>query len=250
MSLSTIRFDHLRLKQGDRLLDLGCGEGRHAITAYMLHNIDAVGIDLSLTDLRTTLERFSEFVEPENENKSLGISVANGAELPFPDQSFDKIICSEVLEHIPDYLSVIREIHRVLKTGGLAAISVPRYFPEYICWLLSDAYHEVPGGHIRIFKAHDLKQDVESSGFIAFKQHHAHALHVPYWWLKCLFWRESGEPEARIVDWYHQFLTWDLMKQPRVTRWLDQLLNPVLGKSVVMYFVKTNPSTREEQGCR
>lgn len=239
MSLQTIDFETLRLRDNETLLDLGCGEGRHAISAYMVRNLEAVGIDLSIKDLQTTLERFEQFIEPENEKKSLVISVANAAQLPFEDESFDKIICSEVLEHIHDYRSVLREINRILKTGGIAGISVPRYFPEWVCWQLSDAYHEVGGGHVRIFNAHELRSDIESHGFICYDKHHAHSLHVPYWWLKCLFWREQGEPEARIVDWYHNFLTWDLMKKPMITRLLDWLLNPIMGKSVVMYFVKT-----------
>lgn len=239
MSLQTIDFETLKLSDGDRILDLGCGEGRHAISAYMVNDVESVGIDLSLGDLETTRERFQEFVEPENISKSLVISVASAESLPFADESFDKIICSEVLEHIHSYQQVIVEINRVLKTGGIAAISVPRFFPEWICWRLSDAYHEVEGGHVRIFRANELRNDMESTGFICFGKHHAHSLHVPYWWLKCLFWREPGEPNASIVDRYHQFLTWDLMQQPFITRFLDKLLNPIMGKSVVMYFVKS-----------
>jgi len=176
MSLQTIDFERLRLRDQDRLLDLGCGEGRHAISAYMVQNLEAVGIDLSIKDLQITKERFEQFIEPENGNKSLVISVANGEHLPFADESFDKVICSEVLEHIPEYRSVIKEIARVVKTGGIAAISVPRYVPEWICWQLSDAYHEVEGGHIRIFNSVELKKDVESAGFIFFDKHHAHLL--------------------------------------------------------------------------
>ena len=238
MSLQTIDFETLKLSDGDRILDLGCGEGRHAISAYMVNDVESVGIDLSLGDLETTRERFQEFVEAENTSKSLVISVASAESLPCADESFDKIICSEVLEHIHSYQQVIVEINRVLKTGGIAAISVPRFFPEWICWRLSDAYHEVEGGHVRIFRANELRNDMESTGFICFGKHHAHSLHVPYWWLKCLFWREPGEPNSRIVDRYHQFLTWDLMQQPFITRFLDKLLNPIMGKSVVMYFVK------------
>lgn len=239
MSLQTIDFDRLRLGDGERLLDLGCGEGRHAISAYIVKDLEAVGVDLSVNDLQTTRERFGEFVEANNTDKSLVISVANAESLPFEDESFDKVICSEVLEHIHSYQQVLAEIHRVLKTGGQAAISVPRFFPEWICWQLSDAYHEVEGGHIRIFRADELREDIEDAGFVCYDKHHAHSLHVPYWWLKCMFWREDGEPNARIVDWYHEFLTWDLMKQPFITRLLDKLLNPLMGKSVVMYFVKT-----------
>ncbi len=239
MSLQTINFDRMKLDHGERILDLGCGEGRHAISAYMEKNLDAIGIDLSLKDLQTTKERFQQFVEPDNEDKSLGIAVSDGSFLPFEDESFDRVICSEVLEHIPDYLSVIKELNRVLKTGGVAAISVPAYFPEWVCWQFSDAYHEVEGGHIRIFRKKDLREDVERAGFICYDSHRAHSLHVPYWWLKCMFWREDDQPQAKVVDWYHQLLIWDLMKRPLITTWLDKLLNPILGKSVVMYFVKT-----------
>ena len=242
MSMETVNFEHLKLLPGDRVLDLGCGEGRHTITAYLMGNVDSVGVDLSLKDLNTTRQRFSEFEDKDNHQKSLNISVANGASLPFADGSFDKVICSEVLEHIPNYRAVLKEITRVLKTGGIFVASVPRFFPEWVCWQFSDAYHEVEGGHVRIFNATQLKEDIETNGFIFFKRHWAHSLHVPYWWLKCIFWREGDEPQAAIVEAYHKFLVWDLMKKPWITQTLDRLLNPILGKSVVMYFVKTSVS--------
>jgi SAM-dependent methyltransferase len=240
MSMQTIDFDILKLEDNDRILDLGCGEGRHAITAYMLQNVEAVGVDLSIKDLKITSERFQEFVQPENNDKHLMLSVSDAKSLPFADNSFDKVICSEVLEHIPDYPSVLKEIVRVLKTGGILGISVPRFFPEWVCWQLSDAYHEVEGGHVRIFNASHLREDVEKLGLVNYRRHWAHALHVPYWWLKCMFWRDENNEEAGVVKAYHRFLVWDLMKQPRLTRTLEWLLNPLMGKSVVMYFVKGN----------
>ena len=243
MSMENVNFENLQLHANDKVLDVGCGEGRHSITAYMLENIESVGVDLSLKDLKTTRERFHEFKDPDNDQKSLNISVANGQLLPFADNSFDKVICSEVLEHIPDYRSVLKEISRVLKTGGIFAASVPRFFPEWVCWQLSDEYHAMEGGHVRIFNAGHLKEDIEGNGMVFFKRHYAHSLHVPYWWLKCLFWREQGEKPAGIVDTYHRFLVWDLMKKPALTTFLDKLFNPILGKSVVMYFVKTLPTT-------
>jgi SAM-dependent methyltransferase len=239
MSLQTVDFEHLRLQDNDRILDLGCGEGRHAITAYLCKNVESVAVDLSIKDLQTTKERFVEFADPDNGDKRLLISIANGTQLPFNEHTFDKVICSEVLEHVADYGAVIAEINRVLKPGGVFAVSVPRFFPEWVCWQLSDEYHEVKGGHIRIFNAAYLKQDIETSGFVHYKRHHAHSLHVPYWWLKCFFWRDEADKEARLVATYHKFLVWDLMSQPKITRWLDWLLNPIMGKSVVMYFVRT-----------
>ncbi len=233
----TIDFNRIGLQDGDRILDLGCGVGRHVITAYALKNVQSVGVDLKLDDLKTARERFkAEFEDKTNLDKNLGLSAANGLSLPFVDQTFDKIICSEVLEHIPDYKAVLDEINRVLKTGGTLAASVPRKFPEWICWKLSKDYHNEEGGHIRIFDATRLRRDIEKKGFTFYKRHWAHALHVPYWWLQCLLW--SQKDKSLLIKAYHNFLVWDLIKKPWLTQTMDRLLNPLMGKSVVMYFKK------------
>ena len=238
MSLETINLEHLKLNTNDKLLDLGCGEGRHALSAYIAREVEVYAVDLSIKDLGITKSRFNEFNENENKQKTLSLAAADAKNLPFQDDEFDSVICSEVLEHIHDYKSVLSEISRVLKNGGVAGISVPRFFPEWICWQLSDAYHEVKGGHVRIFKKRRLLEDIENAGLSFEKLHYAHALHVPYWWLKCLFWREPGEREAILVRLYHRFLVWDLMKKPFICFIAEKLLNPIMGKSVVMYFKK------------
>jgi hypothetical protein len=63
--------------------------------------------------------------------------------------------------------------------------------------------------------------------------HRAHALHSPYWWLKCAVGIDNDDNPA--VRAYLKLLTWDITDAPRVTRALDRVLNPVLGKSVVVY---------------
>lgn len=231
----TIDFEKLGLADGDRILDLGCGVGRHVITSYTLKNVQAVGVDLCHADLMTARDRFTdEFEEKDNPGKSFGLSVGNALNLPFANNCFDKVICSEVLEHIPDYKSVLKEIKRILKPGGILAASVPRYFPEWICWKLSEDYHNEEGGHIRIFKEEELRGAIEDEGFACFGKHGAHALHVPYWWLQCLFW--SKRERSKIIKAYHRMLVWDLIKKPWITQTIDKILNPVFGKSVVMYF--------------
>ena len=234
MSLETIDFDRLNIRPGDRLLDLGCGEGRHSISAYLLADADIVGLDLGMQDLQTARSRLRDFSVDTNKAGYCAFIRGTGHTLPFADNSFDHVICSEVLEHIPEYASFLQEIHRVLKPGGLFAVSVPRFFPEWVCWKLSDAYHAMEGGHVRIFRATQLKQRIQSMGLTFLARHWAHSLHVPYWWLKCLFW-DSAEDNV-LVRGYHRMLVWDLMQRPRLTQTLEQILNPMLGKSIVMYF--------------
>ena len=206
------------------------------ISAYVAADVNSFGVDLSLDDLRTTRDKFNDFAEPDNQAKSFGLSSANALQLPFADDSFDKVICSEVLEHIPDYRGALAEIRRVLKPGGLLCASVPRRWPEQICWALSEEYHNTPGGHIRIFRADELSGDIERLGFRRYHRHWAHALHVPFWWLKCLFW--NNQDQNWLVRQYHRLLVWDLMEAPVLTRTTEKLMNPVMGKSVVMYFRK------------
>lgn len=234
--MQTIDFDIFKLAPGDRVLDLGSGEGRHALSIYMSENVESIGIDLNYRDLQTARERYQHFAEPDNNRKFFSLSVADATNLPFADNTFDKIICSEVLEHIPDYRVVLHEIDRILKPGGVLAVSVPSYWPERICWLLSDEYHAVEGGHIRIFRERELRRDIEKLGMSHYRRHWAHALHVPFWWLKCLFWQKRDDNP--LIKAYHKLLIWDTMSKPWITQYTEKLLNPLMGKSVVMYFDK------------
>ncbi len=236
--MQTVNFAQFPLKKGEKVLDLGCGEGRHVISAYLEQQVTSIGVDLSVDDLKTTAEKFAPFALPDDAQRAFGLLSANALHLPFADNTFDKIICSEVLEHIPDYQQVLNEIERILKPGGLFCVSVPRFWPEWLCWKLSDEYHANEGGHIRIFKSRVLKRQVKEAGFCFYHRHWAHALHSPYWWLKCAFWQTQDS--SRLVAWYHKLLVWDMMERPWFTRYLEKALNPLCGKSVVMYFVKTS----------
>ena len=234
--MQTIDFELLPLQPSDRVLDLGCGEGRHAILAYAAADVCSVAVDLNFEDLLATRKTFEDFNQPDNHSKTLSIACADGYRLPFADNSFDKIICSEVLEHLFRYTEVLQEIDRVLKPGGAVAVSVPRFWPEWICWALSDHYHQLEGGHVRIFRIAELQRKIEQLGFRCYARHGAHALHSPYWWLQCLLW--NNRQNSRLVRGYHKLLVWDLMKKPWITRMLERMLNPLMGKSVVLYFRK------------
>ncbi len=234
--MRTIEFGRLGLIEGNRVLDLGCGEGRHVLSLCTSEKVISVGVDLQLRDLLAAREKFHQHHFSQKIAGHFGLAAADALHLPFADHTFDTIICSEVLEHIPDYESALREIHRVLKPGGVLSVSVPRFVPEWVCWKLSDEYHSAEGGHVHIFRAGTLRRNIEKLGMSRYATHFAHALHVPFWWMKCLFWKKREE--SRLIRLYHEFLVWDLMKKPRVTRFLEKMLNPLMGKSVVIYFRK------------
>ena len=59
------------------------------------------------------------------------------------------------------------EIARVLRPGGTVAVTVPAWLPERICWALSREYHEVPGGHVRIFTRAELTAKLAAAGLDA-----------------------------------------------------------------------------------
>jgi SAM-dependent methyltransferase len=165
------------------------------------------------------------------------LAAADVCHLPFTDGYFDAVICSEVMEHIPDHRRALDELVRVLKPGGRLALSVPRYFPERICWALSREYHRANQGHVRIYQRKALIRMIVRTGLTLERVHYAHSLHAPYWWLKCLV--GPSRDDSLPVNLYHRFLTWDIMHHPRLTRQLERFLNPVLGKSLVLYFNKS-----------
>ncbi|MGO9549512.1 class I SAM-dependent methyltransferase, partial [Mycobacterium sp.] len=160
--------------------------------------------------------------------------------LPYPDRTFDCVIASEILEHVPADDAVIAELIRVLKVGGRLAVTVPRWLPERLCWLLSDDYHGNEGGHIRIYRAHELRGKIAGRGMIFTHTHHSHALHAPFWWLKCMVGVDNSDHPAVVA--YHKMLVWDMMRRPVLTRLAESTLNPVIGKSVALYFEKPVPA--------
>lgn len=232
----TIDYDRLGLLEGDRLLDVGCGAGRHTYQALRM-GAEVVALDQNTDDLRGIDEMVEAMADAGEIKPPAGpvTLAADALALPFDDGHFDRVVASEILEHIPDDRGAIAELARVVRPGGTVAVSVPRRWTERVCWALSDQYHEVEGGHIRIYRGSQLQSLLVEAGLRPLGKHHAHALHSPYWWLKCAV----GVDEDNVLTrQYHRMLVWDMMSRPWLTRTAERLLDPVLGKSLVLYLEK------------
>ncbi len=233
----TVDFDRLGIGPTTKVIDVGCGAGRHAFEAFR-RGADVVAFDQDAAELQsvdailTAMAYNCEAPATATAEAVVGDALA----LPYADETFDCVIASEILEHIPDDDAVIAELIRVLKVGGTLAVTVPRWFPEQVCWWLSKEYHSNEGGHVRIYRASELRAKFVDSGLTLTHNHHAHGLHSPFWWLKCAVGVSHSDHPA--VTAYHKMLVWDLMHRPKITRVAEAVLNPVVGKSVAMYFVK------------
>ncbi|SOJ55606.1 Demethylmenaquinone methyltransferase [Mycobacterium simulans] len=237
----TVDFNRLGIGPSTKVIDVGCGAGRHAFEAFR-RGSDVVAFDRDAAELRsveTMLQAMAESGEAPATASAKAV-VGDALSLPYDDETFDCVIASEILEHVPQDDAAITELIRVLKVGGTLAVSVPRWLPERVCWMLSKEYHSNEGGHVRIYRASSLRDKITCRGMELTHIHHAHALHSPFWWLKCAVGVSNADHP--VVAAYHRLLVWDLMQRPKITQVAESLLNPLVGKSVAMYFTKPRPA--------
>jgi len=237
----TVDFDLLAIRPGQRVLDVGCGEGRHACRAYEEGSCTVCALDLDPASVART-SYLLHLKEEEGQNRAGYLALRGDAlRLPFRDTHFDRVICSEVLEHVADDAQAIEELTRVLKDDGTLAISVPTYFSETVYWGISRDYHNQPGGHVRKYRLRQLVSLLRQQGLSVFAVRRKHGLHFFYWLLKCIF--GIDRQRARLPALYHRFLVWDIMTGSRPVRLLESALNPFFAKSVVLYAHKDRKRT-------
>lgn len=164
-------IEELNPAPSEKIIDLGCGTG------YYLFLLSNLPVKLNLTGFdndQKAMQEAEEFLSSKN------IKFVSGDlhEMPFEDQSFDKAVMSEVLEHVENDENVLQEVYRILKPGGVLVISVPSinypFFWDPINFILqylfnthikSGFFSGLWSGHLRLYQLDDLKRKFEKAGF-------------------------------------------------------------------------------------
>jgi SAM-dependent methyltransferase len=234
--LLTVDFSLLPISGGERVLDLGCGPGRHSWYVCKLDHCSVYAVDYDLESLQKAKYMLNMMDQEQETKGKWSVLQGNAMRLPFADGVFDKIVCSEVLEHVIDDEEAVRELFRVLRDDGELAVSVPTYLPEIIYWKLSEAYHTNPGGHIRIYRERELIKLLIRNNLTVYAVRHKHAFHSIYWLLRCIFGvRNENAPVPRV---YHKFLVWQIDSKSGFLHRLEGVFDHVFPKSVVVYLRK------------
>ncbi|MDY6917079.1 MAG: class I SAM-dependent methyltransferase [Chloroflexota bacterium] len=230
----TVNFTMFKVDDGDVFLDAGCGEGRHSFEACRRNGGGIVcSMDLDYDSLQKT-HYVLDYMDSQNEaNGNWNVLLADALRLPFKDDCFDKIICSEVLEHVQDEEQGIREFVRVLKPGGLLAVTVPTYLTEAVYWKLDSDYYNHPGGHVRIFTAQELVALLKRNSLAVYGIRYEHAFHSIYWFLRCVFGLKNEQ--ARIPALYRLFLEVPVATRSKFVPAMERILNFFFPKSIVVY---------------
>lgn len=164
-------IQQLELKDGEKVLDLGCGDG------YYSYLLSQLSLNLKITGIDSHQEAI-ETARTQAPSKKITFIIGDAEKLPFPKNSFDKIIMSEVIEHVNDDMKVLKEARRVLKKDGILVLTTPNknysFLWDPVNWTLEHFFNfHIKSGffagiwnqHLRLYKPEELKKRMEKAGF-------------------------------------------------------------------------------------
>lgn len=163
--------EELNLRDGERILEVGCGNG------YYLSLLNRLGVRVELVGIdndELALKEAAKFIG----DKRVKLILADASKIPFPDNSFDKVVMSEVIEHVRDEKAVLKKVHRVLKKGGILTLTTCNldypFFWDPINWILQHIFKtHIESGfwagiwnqHTRLYKKDYIDKLIKQMGF-------------------------------------------------------------------------------------
>ncbi|MDE3094386.1 MAG: class I SAM-dependent methyltransferase [Chloroflexota bacterium] len=225
-ALLDIRAEH-------RAIDLGCGTGRHVLELCKGEGT-IIGADLSRHDLRVG-RYLLEIMRRRGEVRAkVHWMQTAGERLPFVDAAFDRVICTETLEHVDDDRVLAGELQRVLKPGGILAVSVPDEFSEKIFWKLSEHYRTQVGGHVRVYRRRQIVGLLRDAGLEPYAVRYRHSLETLYWLSHVALWSEWGK-QGPVTGAFRRALDSARARRSAIVTAIDDIGNRILPKSIVVY---------------
>lgn len=232
----TIDFDTLDVRPGDIVLDAGCGHGRHSFE-YILRGAKVFSMDMDMESCRKT--RFMLWQMKKQgmfpEGSASQVLSGDALRLPFNNGVFDRIICSEVMEHVRDDDLACRELARVLKKNGRIAFTVPTYISEVVYDILTYEYFTSPGGHIRKYVPRRLAAILERNGLAVYNVDFRHSFHTVYWIIRCVVGLHlEDQPLTKA---YRNFLLF--CESSPFFKNMERFFDNFFPKSIILYAYKT-----------
>lgn len=152
------------LQPGQRILEVGCGSGYTAATAAKQFEVTVTATDLE----PHLLARAAERARSTRVGESVALTQADARHLPFPDASFDGVICESVLAFLEEKAPALREFYRVLKPGGFLANNEVTFLkppPDDFADALRSAAPKTAGALAVPVDAGEHKRLLEDTGF-------------------------------------------------------------------------------------
>lgn len=156
--------------QGDRVLDLGCGEGDIA-AALAGAGARVIAVDVAQAALDRARRKHPELSDLRR--------VEIGGELPLEDASVDVVAASEVIEHVADTERWLGEIRRVLVPGGRVLLTTPDHGRLRLLVGGIERYSEPLGDHLHLYTGRSLRRVLVEMEFSAVQVRAA--LGLPLW---------------------------------------------------------------------